>query len=290
MNQNIAHELSSEVTDSFKNRLLGNGKSRNTVKMYSYIAEQFLEFIGYDRERINLESIEKFKEYLAIEKGYSKSSIYLYVRALQSFVNYLEVNDIGRLKAPKRPQKVPNYLVGEEVRAILKSCSDIRERLIVELLVYTGIRVSELCSLRINDIDLNGRTIRIRSGKGDKDRIVVFSEEMLPDLRSYISMIRSRMKSEFLFPTSKSKKISPVTVEKIIRRIVARAGIQKKITPHTFRHTFATSLLRNGADLRTIQILLGHSSISTTQIYTHLDENALKVGYSKFIPRYQVNL
>jgi len=103
-------------------------------------------------------------------------------------------------------------------------------------------------------------------------------------------MIRSRMKSEFLFPTSKSKKISPVTVEKIIRRIVARAGIQKKITPHTFRHTFATSLLRNGADLRTIQILLGHSSISTTQIYTHLDENALKVGYSKFIPRYQVNL
>jgi len=290
MNQNIAHELSSEVTDSFKNRLLGNGKSRNTVKMYSYIAEQFLEFIGYDRERINLESIEKFKEYLAIEKGYSKSSIYLYVRALQSFVNYLEVNDIGRLKAPKRPQKVPNYLAGEEVRAILKSCSDIRERLIVELLVYTGIRVSELCSLRINDIDLNGRTIRIRSGKGDKDRIVVFSEEMLPDLRSYISMIRSRMKSEFLFPTSKSKKISPVTVEKIIRRIVARAGIQKKITPHTFRHTFATSLLRNGADLRTIQILLGHSSISTTQIYTHLDENALKVGYSKFIPRYQVNL
>jgi len=290
MNQNIAHELSSEVTDSFKNRLLGNGKSRNTVKMYSYIAEQFLEFIGYDRERINLESIEKFKEYLAIEKGYSKSSIYLYVRALQSFVNYLEVNDIGRLKAPKRPQKVPNYLAGEEVRAILKSCSDIRERLIVELLVYTGIRVSELCSLRINDIDLNGRTIRIRSGKGDKDRIVVFSEEMLSDLRSYISMIRSRMKSEFLFPTSKSKKISPVTVEKIIRRIVARAGIQKKITPHTFRHTFATSLLRNGADLRTIQILLGHSSISTTQIYTHLDENALKVGYSKFIPRYQVNL
>jgi integrase/recombinase XerD len=290
MNQNIAHELSSEVTDSFKNRLLGNGKSRNTVKMYSYIAEQFLEFIGYDRERINLESIEKFKEYLAIEKGYSKSSIYLYVRALQSFVNYLEVNDIGRLKAPKRPQKVPNYLAGEEVRAILKSCSDIRERLIVELLVYTGIRVSELCSLRINDIDLNGRTIRIRSGKGDKDRIVVFSEEMLSDLRSYISMIRSRMKSEFLFPTPKSKKISPVTVEKIIRRIVARAGIQKKITPHTFRHTFATSLLRNGADLRTIQILLGHSSISTTQIYTHLDENALKVGYSKFIPRYQVNL
>jgi len=182
MNQNIAHELSSEVTDSFKNRLLGNGKSRNTVKMYSYIAEQFLEFIGYDRERINLESIEKFKEYLAIEKGYSKSSIYLYVRALQSFVNYLEVNDIGRLKAPKRPQKVPNYLVGEEVRAILKSCSDIRERLIVELLVYTGIRVSELCSLRINDIDLNGRTIRIRSGKGDKDRIVVFSEEMLQTL------------------------------------------------------------------------------------------------------------
>ncbi|MGC8644737.1 MAG: site-specific tyrosine recombinase/integron integrase [Thermoplasmata archaeon] len=286
MSQNQAYELTPDVADSFKNRLLGNGKSRNTVKMYSYIARQFLEFVNYDRERINLENIERFKEYLTIEKGYSKSSVYLYVRALQSLLNYLEIDSIGHLKAPKRPHKVPNYLTGEEVRSILSSCNDVRERLMVKLLVYTGIRVSELCSLRLNDIDLNGRTIKIRSGKGDKDRLVVFSEEVVPDLRSYMSYSRSVRKGEFLFPTSRSRKISPVTVERIIRSVVARSGVQKKVTPHTFRHTFATSLLRNGADLRIIQVLLGHSSISTTQIYTHLDDNALKMGYSKFIPRY----
>ncbi|MEM0128075.1 MAG: tyrosine-type recombinase/integrase [Thermoplasmatales archaeon] len=286
MGQKEAFSLDTDVTDNFIKRLYGNGKSRNTVKMYGYVAKQFLEYIDYDADKINIENIEKFKEYLAIDKGYSKSTIYLYVRALQSLIDYLSLENIGRLKAPKRPQKVPNYLNTDEVKTILNSCIDLRERLIVKLLVYTGLRVSELCSLKFGDIDVNGKTIKVRSGKGDKDRLVVFSNEVVQDLRSYLAYAKSSRKSEFLFPTSRSKKISPVTVERIIRSIVARSGIQKKITPHTFRHTFATSLLRNGADLRIIQVLLGHSSISTTQIYTHLDDNALRMGYEKFIPKY----
>lgn len=280
-------KLSSNVTDSFRNRLYANGKSRNTVKMYGYIVDQFLDFIKFNKREINAESIEAFKEHLSIDKGYSKSTIYLYIRALQSFLSYIGLDSLGHLKAPKRPQKVPNYLMNDEVSKIIASCRNLKERLIVKLLVYTGIRVSELCAIRIQDIDINSKTLKIRNGKGDKDRLVVFSDRVVSDLRMYLGELReSKGKGDFLFPTSKSKRVSPVTVERIIRNVVRRSGIQKKVTPHTFRHTFATSLLRNGADLRIIQLLLGHSSISTTQIYTHMDDRALKMGYEKFVPSY----
>lgn len=280
-------QLNSNVADNFRNRLYANGKSRNTVKMYGYVVDQFLDFVKFDRDAITAENIEAFKEHLSIVKGYSKSSIYLYVRAIQSFLLYIGLDSLGHLTAPKRPQKVPNYLMNEEVSAIITSCKNLKERLMVKLLVYTGIRVSELCSIRVQDIDLNSKTLKIRNGKGDKDRLVVFSEKAVPDLRLYLMELREgKGRTDFLFPTSKSTRVSPVTVERVVRNIVKRSGIQKKITPHTFRHTFATSLLRNGADLRIIQLLLGHSSISTTQIYTHMDDRALKMGYDKFIPSY----
>lgn len=280
-------QFDTNVTDNFRNRLIANGKSRNTVKMYGYIVDQFLDFVNFEKERITREAIESFKEHLSIDKGYSKTTIYLYIRAIQSFIAYAGIDSIGPLKAPKRPQKVPNYLMNDEVSVIIGSCRNTKERLIVKLLVYTGIRVSELCSIRVQDIDVNNKTLKIRSGKGDKDRLVVFSDRVVPDLKLYLMEKRERKpRIDFLFPTSKSRKISPVTIERIIRTIVKRSGIEKKITPHTFRHTFATSLLRNGADLRIIQVLLGHSSISTTQIYTHVDDHALKMGYEKFAPSY----
>lgn len=255
--------------------------------MYGYIVDQFLEFVKFDKSSITADNIEAFKEYLSIEKGYSKSTIYLYIRALQSFLLYLGLENLGHLKAPKRPQKVPNYLMNDEVTAIITNCRNLKERLVVKLLVYTGIRVSELCSIRVQDIDINSKTLKIRNGKGDKDRLVVFSDKVVSDLRLYIMEMKdSKGRTDFLFPTSKSKRVSPVTIERVVRNIVKRSGIPKKVTPHTFRHTFATSLLRNGADLRIIQLLLGHSSISTTQIYTHMDDRALKMGYEKFIPSY----
>ncbi|MCL6002083.1 MAG: tyrosine-type recombinase/integrase [Thermoplasmatales archaeon] len=287
MSEIISEQLENNVTDNFRNRLYANGKSRNTVKMYGYIVDQFLDFIKFNKDAITAENIEAFKEHLSIEKGYSKSTIYLYIRALQSFLSYIGLENLGHLKAPKRPQKVPNYLMNDEVSMIIANCRNLKERLIVKLLVYTGIRVSELCSIRIQDIDINNKTLKIRNGKGDKDRLVVFSEKVVSDLRLYFMEMREgKGKGDFLFPTSKSKRISPVTIERVIRTIVKRSGIPKKVTPHTFRHTFATSLLRNGADLRIIQLLLGHSSISTTQIYTHMDDRALKMGYEKFIPNY----
>jgi integrase/recombinase XerD len=287
MRTSLDEKIESDIAQSFRNRLYANGKSKNTVKMYGYIAQKYLEFIKFDKRKITRESIEDFKEYLSLELGYSKTSIYLYVRALQAFLDFLEVRDLGPLNPPKRPQKVPNYLVETEVSKILDSCRNNKEKLIVELLAYTGVRVSELCSIRVSDIDLENKSLKIRGGKGDKDRLVIFSDKIVPDLKKYIMEIKERKgKAEFLFPTAKSKKISPVTVERIIRNLARRAGINKKVTPHVLRHTFATSLLRNGADIRIIQVLLGHASISTTQIYTHVDDGALRRSYEKYAPSY----
>jgi Site-specific recombinase XerD len=273
--------------EKFKNRMLANGKSKNTVKMYSYVSEKFLEFIGYDKSRINLETVERYKEYLVIERGYSKSSVYLHIRALESFFSFLGLNELSKLKPPKRPQRVPTYLTDEDVRALIRNAESLRDKVIIEMLAYTGVRVSELCHLRISDIDLTRKSIRIRSGKGDKDRIVLFKDNILTDLNLYIHEIKSQNpKAEFLFPTKKSKYISPISVERIIRKLAKSAGMDKKVTPHVLRHTFATSLLRNGADIRIIQVLLGHSSISTTQIYTHVDNNDLRKSYEKYAPDY----
>jgi len=279
--------LQADIVEKFKNRMLANGKSKNTVKMYSYVSEKFLEFIGYDKSRINLETVERYKEYLVIEKGYSKSSVYLHIRALESFFSFLGLNELSKLKPPKRPQRVPTYLTDEDVRALIRNAESLRDKVIIEMLAYTGVRVSELCHLRISDIDLTRKSIRIRSGKGDKDRIVLFKDNILTDLNLYIHEIKSQNpKAEFLFPTKKSKYISPISVERIIRKLAKSAGMDKKVTPHVLRHTFATSLLRNGADIRIIQVLLGHSSISTTQIYTHVDNNDLRKSYEKYAPDY----
>ncbi len=287
MRSSLEEKIDSDAAQSFRNRLYANGKSKNTVKMYGYIAQKYLEFIKFDKKKITRESIEDFKEYLSLDLGYSKTSVYLYVRALQAFLDFLEIKDLGPLNPPKRPQKVPNYLVEAEVSRILESCRNTKEKLLVELLAYTGVRVSELCSIRVSDIDLENKSLKIRGGKGDKDRLVIFSDKIIPDLKKYIMELKERKgKVEFLFPTAKSRKISPVTVERIVRSLAKKAGINKKVTPHVLRHTFATSLLRNGADIRIIQVLLGHASISTTQIYTHVDDGALRRSYEKYAPSY----
>ncbi len=279
--------LQADIVEKFRNRMLANGKSRNTVKMYSYVSEKFLEFIGYDKSKINMEAVEKYKEYLVIEKGYSKSSVYLHIRALEAFFTFLGLNELSKLKPPKRPQRVPTYLTDEDVRALIKNAETLRDKVIIEMLAYTGVRVSELCHLKLSDIDLNRKSIRIRSGKGDKDRIVLFKDNILTDLNLYIHEIKSQNpKADFLFPTKRSKYISPISVERIIRKLAKSSGIDKKVTPHVLRHTFATSLLRNGADIRIIQVLLGHSSISTTQVYTHVDSNDLRKSYERYAPNY----
>ncbi|MGC8609771.1 MAG: site-specific tyrosine recombinase/integron integrase [Thermoplasmata archaeon] len=275
-----------DIINRFQNYLMGEKKSKNTVKTYISLVKEFLEFTnGKDIGKITIEDIENYKEYLSINKNMSKQSIYLSMKALQSFFKFMKRNDLTKLNTPKRSKKLPSYLNEMEMSAILeKSKSNFRDYVILMTLAYTGLRVSELVSLNIEDIDFYDNIIHIKSGKGDKDRIVIIDPKVIELIKEYLK--NEKRFSGPLFISKKKMRITSTHIERIVKKYVKLAGITKKVTPHTFRHTFATILLKNGADIRFIQQLLGHSSISTTQIYTHVDENSLKEIYMKTRPKY----
>ncbi|MGC8992983.1 MAG: tyrosine-type recombinase/integrase, partial [Thermoplasmata archaeon] len=170
-----------DIINRFQNYLMGEKKSKNTVKTYISLVKEFLEFTnGKDIGKITIEDIENYKEYLSINKNMSKQSIYLSMKALQSFFKFMKRNDLTKLNTPKRSKKLPSYLNEMEMSAILeKSKSNFRDYVILMTLAYTGLRVSELVSLNIEDIDFYDNIIHIKSGKGDKDRIVIIDPKVI---------------------------------------------------------------------------------------------------------------
>ncbi|MGC8584607.1 MAG: site-specific tyrosine recombinase/integron integrase [Thermoplasmata archaeon] len=275
-----------DVITKFRNYLMGEKKSMNTVKTYVSIVKNFLNFVNNENiEEINMEDIERYKEYLSVNKNMSKQTIYITMKALQSFFKFLKREDLIKLNTPKRSRKLPTYLNEMEMSLILeKSMENLRDHVILMTLAFTGLRVSELVSLNVEDIDFYENIIHVKSGKGDKDRIVVLDSAVLDLIKEYLK--GEKRLTGPVFISRKKVRITTTQIERIVKKYVRMAGINKKVTPHTFRHTFATTLLRNGADIRFIQQLLGHSSIATTQIYTHVDENALKDVYMKAKPKY----
>jgi integrase/recombinase XerD len=202
--------------------------------------------------------------------------------------NYIQTDPTIYLSAPKIPTILPDMLSIEEVDRLLNSVSDtdkisIRNRAMLELLYATGLRVSELISLKFSDIDINECYIKIL-GKGNKERIVPFEEKAQLYLKRYLK-IRKRVNSEYVFLTKLNKPISRIEFWRQLKNIALKAGITKNITPHTLRHSFATHLLTGGADIRFVQEMLGHSSISTTQIYTHVSQDRLQEQHKKHHPR-----
>jgi Site-specific recombinase XerD len=196
--------------------------------------------------------------------------------AVRSFLKYLGRNVDYPL--PKRPKMLPKYLTREELTRLLNACQDDYEKLVIGLLL-TGVRVSELVNIRVSDIDISHRSIRV-VGKGYKERVVFFADWLVPLLKRYLR----HNKYEWLFPSevNPGQHVHYVTVERTLKKIVKRAGINKKVTPHVLRHTFATLSLASGLDIREIQELLGHSSLSSTQIYTHVDPERLKRKTDEF--------
>lgn len=195
------------------------------------------------------------------------------------------------LESPRMWQKLPQFLTLAEMEKILqtpkpKNAAGIRDRALLELLYATGMRVSEVVNLRRDDVNLESAFLKCR-GKGGKERIVPLGQVAIDFLRLYLKkMARAPLPSnEFIFTARKAKPLTRQRVWQLIRRYARLAGIQKKITPHTFRHSFATHLLERGADLRIVQELLGHADIATTQIYTHVSRDHLKSVHARFHPR-----
>ena len=276
-----------EIT-KFSSFMLGERKSPHTIKEYKFLVSIFIKHIGKSLEDCSTDDIERYKHFLASKKNYSKTSQYLAIKALRHYYKFKGVQPPINLTVPKRPKKMPNYLSEKETaRLIDASRTELRTNLIITLLAQTGIRVSELCNLRITDVDLEENVIGIFSGKGDRDRIVIMPDECKNLVSKYlIERYKMNTNFDYLLVSQRGTRFDSSTIQRIVREIAREAGITKKVTPHVLRHTFATAVLRNGGDIRFIQQLLGHASIATTQIYTHVDDNTLKEMYQKHRPRY----
>ncbi|OWP56382.1 MAG: integrase [Thermoplasmatales archaeon B_DKE] len=277
-----------QAVKSFESYMVAERKSRYTIKEYLFLVGHFLDYVKKDLPDIDAFDIERFKKFLATEKNYSKSSQYLAVKAIRLLYRSRSILPPPNLTPPKRSRKMPLYLSETEAGQLIeKAKGNYKNLAIISMLLYTGIRVGELCKLDIDDVDTESGIVRIMAGKGDKDRIVIISKQLSALIDSYIATRQLiDTESKALFVSSRKRRFDTSTVERIIRKAGIDAGISKRVTPHVLRHTFATSVLRNGGDIRFIQQILGHSSLATTQIYTHIDENVLKEMYQKFGPRF----
>ena len=280
------------------------GRSLKTIENYSLYLNRFYEFAGDIKVgKIDLDMVSKWRKWLNRYKGddgreVSKTTQNYHLIALRSFLKYLARRDVKAL-APekielansKRPQV--SFLDADEVMALFDACDTnniigLRDRAILELLFSTGLRVSELVKLNIDSINLDKGEFSIR-GKGQKDRPVYVSDSAKEAIHNYLKARKDNYEALFV-QASKRKNEEDVTISRLttrtIQRIVERyrtkAGITKHVTPHTLRHSFATDLLGNGADLRSVQSLLGHANIATTQIYTHVTDPQLKEIHKKF--------
>ncbi len=280
-------EAGKEV-EKFASFMVGERKSPHTIKEYRFLVSLFLNFAGKPLEECSPSDIENYKNFLASERNYSKTSQYLAIKAVRHFYKYKNLTPPVNLTVPKRPRKMPNYLSEKEAAKLLKAAgTNPRTNLIVSLLAHTGMRVGELCNLKVDDVDLEEGVIWIHSGKGDKDRIVIIPDDCKDIIRSYMPhRFDIKTNSNSLLVSRKGTRLDTSTVQRAVRDLAREAGISKKVTPHVLRHTFATAILRNGGDIRFIQQLLGHASVATTQIYTHVDDNTLKEMYQKHRPKY----
>jgi integrase/recombinase XerC len=269
------------------------GYMKDVEDFSSFIKENHINYLT-----INKEEIRTYLKYLD-EQKLSKSTISRKLSALRHFYSYLvlegriNTNQFKLISNPKKDKKLPNFLQYDELDKIFDSIDldtdlGIRNRLIIELLYATGLRVSELVNLKVNDIDMSGREIRVL-GKGDKERIVYFGDYAKKYLKMYLDDARYGLlngkKSEYLIINNQGDQITSRGIETVIDNIVNKAALKHNISPHVLRHTFATDLLNNGADLKSVQELLGHSSLSTTQIYTHITNERLRQVYLKSFPR-----
>lgn len=269
-------------------------------KLASFCKEQYEIDSPADATPDNL---SEFISYL-IDNGVTSRTQARTISSIRSFFKYLVFdgvisgNPAKMLEAPKIGRKLPNILTADEVDAIENAVEMFkpegqRNRAIVEMLYSCGLRVSELIELKLSNINFRTSIVKI-DGKGNKERIIPLSKSAKTELKNYFKSYRGYLdipaeNEDYVFLNKLGKPLSRVMVFNIIKQLAQKAGIKKKISPHTFRHSFASALVQGGADLRAVQDMLGHESILTTEIYTHLDNHYLKDTVYKFHPRANVD-
>ncbi len=276
--------------------------SKNTSNSYKLDLNLYKDYMKKrnitNTNDISKSDIEKYLESL-YKEDISVSSIARKLTTIKSFHNYMfqtkKVNiDVSEtIERPKLRKKLPNVLTVEEVDKLLNiECNtpfDYRNKSMLELMYATGLRVSELLDLKLGDIDIENCVIRV-VGKGSKERIVPIGEYTLDSLNNYLEVRNELLKNktcEYLYLNNMGGRLSRFSFFKLIKKLLIEKGIHKDISPHTLRHSFATHMLDYGADLRSIQELLGHSDIATTKIYTHISNNKIREEYNEYHPRSQ---
>ncbi len=258
--------------DKLSTELKLRGFSPRTVKAYSYHLQKFFEFAKKLPEVVTSDDARAFLAYLINDRGLSIKSMALAKAAIKfHFENILRL-PVDLPKKLKIPKKVPVVLTKEEVSKLIRAANNPKHKLAVELLYSSGLRLSELVNIKVNDFEPAERVGWVRAGKGAKDRMIILSEKFVNDFEKYI---KKNPAQSYLF-SARSEKISARAIQKLVSGCAKRASINKKVSPHTLRHSFATHLLEAGVDIRKIQELLGHADLSTTQIYTKVSTTELK--------------
>ena len=281
----------------FTNYLLIDKKySKNTIESYKRDLTQFNNFIDKKVTDIEDSDIKKYLKELNILKE-SNKTVARFISSLRTFYKFLIIekivtkNPLENIELPKLNKSLPKTLDEEDIDKLLNiKLTDnysFRNKAMIELMYATGLRVTELINLKIQDIDINMALLRTM-GKGSKERIIPIGDYALHYLELYIlnyrdSMLKKEYK-DYLFLNNNGKQMTRQGFFKILKKIAVENEIEKDFSPHTLRHSFATHLLNHGADLRSIQELLGHSDISTTQIYTHVSNKQLKENYNEYHP------
>lgn len=292
-----------KLLDQFLNHLsIEVGLSANTVESYRRDLERYIEFLQEKKvdsvEEITEEHITNFIVLLS-GKGLAANSIARKLSSIRRFHKFLvtegysDSNPAGALESPKLWRKLPTVLNVKEMEKLLDKPTEddplsLRDRAILEFLYATGVRISELINIKRKNFMPEVELVRV-IGKGQKERIIPIGKEAVRSVEKYLQEARPSLakqnSEDFLFLNRRGRYFSRMGLWKILRKYVMQAGIKKKVTPHTIRHSFATHLLEGGADLRAVQEMLGHADISTTQIYTHLDREYLKQEHRHYHPR-----
>lgn len=247
--------------------------SEYTIRNYLDCNRKFLDYLQNDPDNITEDDVKQF----LVEKlgEASSSSLIVFLSALRySFSNVLHKDITLNIKRPKKEKKIPTVLTKDEIKKLIEVIDTRKSRLMVSFMYACGFRVSELVHLKVKDLNFQEKIGNVRQGKGKKDRVFNLPEFLLEDLKKQVEN-QMELKQEYLFSGPKGK-LSERNLQKIISKAAKRAGLSKEVHCHTLRHSFATHLLENGTDIRKIQELLGHSDLSTTQIYTHISREELK--------------
>ena len=283
-----------KLIEEFGNHIKKKNYSDNTYISYMNDLYYFYLFVKKDLDKVNENDIRDYLEHLNLKKE-TASSIRRRISTFKSFYKFLYMNEyidkkdypMAKIAYPKLEKKLPKFIYYNDLLEILdestRDSDGIRDRLIIEMLYATGVRVSELVNIKYSDIDYNNRRIRV-CGKGNKERMVYFGEYALDALNEYTTTHKKNDEG-FVFINSKGGALTTRGVRYIIDNIMKKLSVKTHVTPHVLRHTFATDMLNNGCDIKIVQELLGHSSLRTTEVYTHVTNERLKEVYYSHFPR-----